>query len=364
MGIMDAVNAGASSATCNMLAVGAGVAATSAVGNVLTLNAWGAVGSAGAALALGALHSGLGCSSPLNFDEPPANVRDRVPRCAAGLNTVGFIVYNGDGSPACTGGSSYTTPAWESWPPDPKVAEYLNYEPVPNSNRCDGVYFKSDKCYYVVTNQDCRDGNLPEPLPPDPTSYDYTYVDIETNTEIDFKFVGAHIDANFVLRPTFQATFAPELSLGPVNVTVGFGGSGGFTNPPPPGEPIPGPDYPVLPPPAERCYCDGEPGNVDLGPLEQAVAELSADVAAIQALLIVPSPSGEWRLSSPCVTGNDGGRVETVIALPPAGDRLTAIMGRLDGLADVAQAGKDLKQPICGQIKPVGEEVTVQFEEM
>ena len=357
----DALNAGASAATCNMLAIGSGVAAASAVGNAVTLNLWGALGSAAGAVAAGALHSGLGCSEPFNPGQPPVNNRDRVAACPNGYLSIPFTVFSGNGSVYCPGGNAFNPPTWVNRPP---IARELVYEPVPGSNRCDGIVFDSEGAYYVTGTPQCVGGAAPTPLPPDPTSYNYTYNDNSTNTTINFQFVGGHIDSEFSFRPTWQATFAPSLSLGPINFTVGTTTRGPYASPPPDGSPTPGPDYPVLPAPEDRCYCDGGGGGGDNSEVLAAIGELAADVAALEGLILVPSGAKDWKLSSPCVKDANGNRVETIIGLPASGDRLTAIMGRLEGLALVHQAAKDLKQPICAGVAPVGQPVTVQFEEI
>lgn len=357
----DALNAGASAATCNMLSIGSGVAAAAAVGNAVTLNLWGALGSAAGAVAAGALHSGLGCSDPFSPAPPPVNDRDRVQGCPNGYLSIPFVVYSGNGSVYCSGGNAFGVPQWSYYNP---IARLLSYEPVPGSNRCDGVVFNSENAYYIAGTPQCVGGGSPTPLPADHTSYNYNYTDNSTNTTINYTFVGAHIDNDFNLRPTWQATFAPSLNIGPINFTVGTSTRGPYASPPPDGSPTPGPDYPVLPAPEDRCNCPGGGGSGDNSEVLAAIAELSADVAALEGLILVPSGAKDWKLSSPCVKDANGNRIERIIGLPASGDRLTAIMGRLEGLALVHQAAKDLKQPICAGVAPVGQPVTVQFEEI
>jgi hypothetical protein len=357
----EALNQGASAATCNMLAVGTGVAATAAVGNALTLNTWGTLAAGAATLGLGSLHSGLGCQSPFNPGQPPVNNRDRVKPCSGGYQAIPFIVYSGNGSIYCSGGLAYDVPVWRRYN---DIARELVYEPIPGSNRCDGVVFNSENAYYIAGDPTCEGGGSPGDLPADYTSYNYTYNDNTTNTDINFQFVGGHIDNTFSFRPTWQATFAPSLNIGPINFTVGTTTRGPYASPPPDGNPTPGPDYPVLPAPEDRCNCPGGGGETDLTEVLAALGELSADVAALESLILVPSGAKDWKLSSPCVKDANGNRIESIIGLPASGDRLTAIMGRLEGLALIHQAAKDLKQPICAGVAPVGQPVTVQFEEI
>lgn len=344
-----------------MLAVGTGVAASAAVGNALTLNTWGTLAAGAAAVGLGSLHAGLGCSSPLNLGNPPASNKDAVRPCSSGYEKIVFRVRNKNGAFMSNQYESTTVPVWSR---SSKDTDTISWTQWPSGAFNAGLYLKSDGAYFTVDSVQCKSGVTPGPVPISPQTYNYNYFDSTTNTTNNYQFVGGHIDASFTFRPTWQVTFDPSLNLGPVNITVGGGGQGPYVTPPPDGSPIPGPDWPILPPPEERCNCPGGGGDADLGPVLAAIGELSADVAALEGLILVPSEAKDWKLSSPCVMDANGDRIEAVIGLPASGDRLTAIMGRLEGLALVHQAAKNLKQPICAGVKPVGQPVTVQFEEI
>lgn len=83
-------------------------------------------------------------------------------------------------------------------------------------------------------------------------------------------------------------------------------------------------------------------------------------VAFIKDLLEPPIPGGEYVISSPCVLDESGNRIETAVSYSGGGHVLQAILGRIDGVADLLQAHKDLKQPICTH-KGVGQPVQVNF---
>ena len=85
----------------------------------------------------------------------------------------------------------------------------------------------------------------------------------------------------------------------------------------------------------------------------EAVAELINSVGA----------DGEYRISSPCVRDENGDRIETVVPFNGAINAFGVLQNRIDALAGVMQAQKDLKQPICS-VKPVltGEWVSVNFQ--
>lgn len=80
----------------------------------------------------------------------------------------------------------------------------------------------------------------------------------------------------------------------------------------------------------------------------------------VDALLSIPG-SGEYRLSSPCELDESGNRIERVVEYDGNLQSLGVVSNKIDALAELLQVHKDLKQPICRQLPPVGQPVTVNF---
>ena len=80
----------------------------------------------------------------------------------------------------------------------------------------------------------------------------------------------------------------------------------------------------------------------------------------VDALLSIPG-SGEYRLSSPCELDGNGNRIERVVQYDGNLQSLGVVSNKIDALAELLQVHKDLKQPICRQLPPVGQPVTVNF---
>lgn len=79
--------------------------------------------------------------------------------------------------------------------------------------------------------------------------------------------------------------------------------------------------------------------------------------------LMSADPAGGYEISSPCEQG-PGGPADPLVASWSASIGPDAqILKRLDALAELLQHHKNLKQPSCKNPSPVGEVVTVQFEE-
>lgn len=71
---------------------------------------------------------------------------------------------------------------------------------------------------------------------------------------------------------------------------------------------------------------------------------------------------GEYTLSSPCQTNPDGSPADpVVVSLPPSVGWNANVVKRIDALAELIQAHKDLKQPVCLSHAAQGEPVTVHF---
>ena len=81
--------------------------------------------------------------------------------------------------------------------------------------------------------------------------------------------------------------------------------------------------------------------------------------------LLSADPEGGYEISSPCVpSGEPGSAGQPLVAEWGASIGPDAqVIKRLDALAELLQHHKTLKQPSCKNPSPVGEVVTVQFEE-
>lgn len=85
-------------------------------------------------------------------------------------------------------------------------------------------------------------------------------------------------------------------------------------------------------------------------------------IQAIAEIISSASASGEYRISSPCVLGEDGQRIERVVGFDGALNAFGVLRNRIDALAQLLQEHKDLKQPICRETPATGgQAVTVNF---
>jgi len=83
-------------------------------------------------------------------------------------------------------------------------------------------------------------------------------------------------------------------------------------------------------------------------------------------LLLTADGPGEYALNSPCnIDENTGDQGEDLVAkFGPSVGIIGALAKRLDALAELHQFQKDLPQPTCKRRRPVGEIVSVNFEEI
>jgi hypothetical protein len=70
---------------------------------------------------------------------------------------------------------------------------------------------------------------------------------------------------------------------------------------------------------------------------------------------------GQYEISSPCELTEAGDRVPVVVPFSGALSSFGVLSNKMDAVAELLQAHKDLKQPICKQTPAIGEPVTVQF---
>lgn len=99
-----------------------------------------------------------------------------------------------------------------------------------------------------------------------------------------------------------------------------------------------------------------EPGGGDYTDLLQLVGP-------ILSFLTSADPAGGYEISSPCETGEGSPSEPLVAAWGPSVGADAQVIKRIDALAELLQHHKNLKQPSCKNPSPVGEVVTVQFEE-
>lgn len=95
-------------------------------------------------------------------------------------------------------------------------------------------------------------------------------------------------------------------------------------------------------------------GTDRLGLLFQILGQLVEFLTSIQS-------GGGYGLSSPCELDDNGNRIVTTVEYSGAPTTLGVVLNKLDALAALLQAHKDLKQPICKQTPAVGQPVTVNF---
>lgn len=98
---------------------------------------------------------------------------------------------------------------------------------------------------------------------------------------------------------------------------------------------------------------DGD-GTDRLGLLFQTLNRLVDFLTSITA-------GGGYELSSPCVLNDFDERIVTTVEYGGGLSSLDVLSNKIDALAALIQAHKDLKQPMCKPKKPVGQPVTVNF---
>lgn len=155
--------------------------------------------------------------------------------------------------------------------------------------------------------------------------------------------------------------------------------------------PLPTPQPPVVPtPPGSEPFLDGsvggpgtpvppnlpgiaeEVGRIE-GKLKVIAAKIQNPVAndglldllrAIADLLLAAYPGGSYSISSPCLSAGEGSQSEPVVAAWGGGiGRFAEINARVDALASIVAATKDLPQPVCVKQRE-GAPVTVILREV
>jgi hypothetical protein len=80
------------------------------------------------------------------------------------------------------------------------------------------------------------------------------------------------------------------------------------------------------------------------------------------------APGQTWELYGPCEVDENGDPitppVPRLVNIPETSSDRDAVLARLDGLAELIQQHKYLRQPTCTRKAPMGEFVTVNFEQI
>jgi len=108
----------------------------------------------------------------------------------------------------------------------------------------------------------------------------------------------------------------------------------------------------------------GGGGGGDPQPPAPELPDLSDLLRLLELLTSIDGP-GAYGLQGPCDLGEDGELLPPRVAeWGPSIGLKGLIVKRLDALAELIQHHKDLAQPTCPRRRPVGEIVSVNFEEV
>jgi hypothetical protein len=107
-----------------------------------------------------------------------------------------------------------------------------------------------------------------------------------------------------------------------------------------------------------------DPGRAPTGPNLDRLGQLGDGLGSLLEALFFLTQGGEYGLSSPCELNEAGERVPVVVPFSGALNSFGVLSNKIDALAELLQASKDLKQPICKQTPAIGEPVTVNFEQV
>jgi hypothetical protein len=107
-----------------------------------------------------------------------------------------------------------------------------------------------------------------------------------------------------------------------------------------------------------------DPGRAPTGPNLDRLGLLDELIRPLVEAILQQFQSGAYELSSPCELNEAGERVPVVVPFGPGLSAIGTLHNKIDALAELLQASKDLKQPICRPKAPIGEPVTVNFEQV
>ncbi len=138
----------------------------------------------------------------------------------------------------------------------------------------------------------------------------------------------------------------------------------------------PWPGGPSIGSPAQRPPATPEGIAAELGRLESKLAAIGAapafDLAPILEAIgnLLPDPptytyqAGSYVLEPVCEHDEEGNPLPgREVNWPGGTGELSEVQEKLDAIAELLQISKELKQPVCYRRRPVGEPVTVTFEE-
>jgi hypothetical protein len=107
-----------------------------------------------------------------------------------------------------------------------------------------------------------------------------------------------------------------------------------------------------------------DPGRAPKAPNRDRLGNLEDWIQPLFEAFFQLFASGAYELSSPCELNEAGERVPVVVPFGPGLSAIGTLHNKVDALAELLQAHKDLKQPICKQTPAIGEPVTVNFEQV
>jgi hypothetical protein len=107
-----------------------------------------------------------------------------------------------------------------------------------------------------------------------------------------------------------------------------------------------------------------DPGRAPTGPYRDRLGNLEDLIKPLVEAILQQFANGTYELSSPCELNEAGERVPVVVPFGPGLSAIGTLHNKVDALAELLQASKDLRQPICRPKAPVGEPVTVNFEQV
>jgi hypothetical protein len=107
-----------------------------------------------------------------------------------------------------------------------------------------------------------------------------------------------------------------------------------------------------------------DPDRAPRAPNRDRLGNLEDLIKPLVEAILQQFENGTYELSSPCELNEAGERVPVVVPFGPGLSAIGTLHNKVDALAELLQASKDLKQPICRPKAPVGEPVTVNFEQV
>ena len=205
----------------------------------------------------------------------------------------------------------------------------------------------------------------PAPAPP-PSIPEYEYQDPESDCTLIVETLGFAESSPGVIDPVFQIKPGSDLRengggiIGGCNFSPviyyqpgGTGGGGGDC--PPTYPPVPAPDDP--PPDV-----DGVPWWLDL--VNDTIGSLIGSTVADALASFFEEPYGgvTYRVVSVCEKNENGEPISKDVAVTiPTEPYQSAVLKRIDAVAELLQPLKDFKQPTCSAPKPQGDFRTISF---